>query len=112
MDDLVGVMDLGTNTFHLLVARLSPQGFSVVYRDRQAVKIGKGGINQSAILPDAIDRAVSCLSTFRAKLDELGVTRFRAFGTSALRSARNSEDIIRQIESATGIKVHVITGDL
>jgi exopolyphosphatase/guanosine-5'-triphosphate,3'-diphosphate pyrophosphatase len=111
MNDLVGVMDLGTNTFHLLVARVKKGSFEVVHRERQAVKIGKGGINNSEILPEAVDRALSCMSGFRNKLDELGVLRFRAIGTSAFRSASNSADVVHQIKTTTGIEVQVISGD-
>lgn len=111
MDDLVGIMDLGTNTFHLLVARVSAEDFNIVYRERQAVKIGKGGINSSEILPEAVDRALLCLTGFRKKLDELGVSRFRAIGTSALRSAGNSAEVIHRIKVTTGIDVEVISGD-
>lgn len=111
MNDLVGVMDLGTNTFHLLVGRGSQVGFEIVHRERKAVKLGKGGINNSEILPEAVDRALSCMVAFRKKLDELGVSRFRAIGTSALRSAANSKEVIHLIRQSTGIDVEVITGD-
>jgi exopolyphosphatase/guanosine-5'-triphosphate,3'-diphosphate pyrophosphatase len=111
MNDLVGVMDLGTNTFHLVVARVSPGSFEIVHRERQAVKIGKGGINNSEILREAVDRALVCMSGFQRKLDELRVSRFRAIGTSAFRSASNAAEVIHEIKEETGIAVEVISGD-
>jgi exopolyphosphatase/guanosine-5'-triphosphate,3'-diphosphate pyrophosphatase len=108
MSDRFAILDLGTNTFHLLVAETSGK---ILYRDRQAVKIGRGGINEARILPDAIDRAVSCLKSFRQKLDELDVQQIHAFGTSALRVAANRREILDRILAETGINVNILTGE-
>ncbi len=111
MSERLAVMDLGTNTFHLLVADVGRDGFSVVHRDRQPVKLGMGGINQGVILPEAMERAVACMRDFHAACDLLGVGRIKAIGTSALRSAANGDEVTDAIRQATGIAVDVITGD-
>ena len=108
MQERIAIMDLGTNTFHLMVA---DPGGRILHRERQPVKIGKGGINQGVIRDDAVKRAVACMLTFRQQLDAMGVTRFRAIGTSALRSAQNGPDVVRQIFQETGIAVEVISGE-
>lgn len=110
MRERVGVMDLGTNTFHLLIAEIRESGFTILYRDRRPVKIGKGGINRGVITGEAIDRAVACMQSFRVKLAEMHVTRFRALGTSALRSAENGQAVLEDIRRKSGIKVEVISG--
>lgn len=110
MNERIGVMDLGTNTFHLLIAEIQGNRFQVIHRDRRPVKIGKGGINQRTILPDAIDRAASCMKAFRARLDDERVSRFYAFGTSALRDATNQRAVLEAIRNASGIDVEIISG--
>lgn len=111
MNERIGVMDLGTNTFHLLIAEIRENGFQVIHRERRPVKIGKGGINRGTILPDAIGRAADCMKAFRAKLDEEQVSRFHALGTSALRDASNRMTVLQAIREASGIGVEIISGD-
>ena len=82
-----------------------------MHRERLAVKIGMGGINQKTILPEAIDRAVVAMQSFKNTMDKMEVQEVYAFGTSALRNANNAQIIIDEIKSITGIDVKVITGD-
>ena len=105
------VMDLGTNTFHLLVADVGDETFSVVHRDRRPVKLGKGGINAGLITPEALDRAVACMQEFSDACRRMDVQTIKAIGTSALRSASNSRVVTAAIREATGIQVDVISGD-
>lgn len=107
----VGVIDLGTNTFHLLIAEVSEDSMSIIHRERRPVKIGMGGINQGVIREEAVARAIDCLQQFKKILDTEGVSRILALGTSALRSAGNSKQVINSIQNATGITVEVISGD-
>jgi exopolyphosphatase/guanosine-5'-triphosphate,3'-diphosphate pyrophosphatase len=111
MNDRLAVMDLGTNTFHLMVADVVDGKPSVVFRDRRPVKLGKGGINRATIQPDAVQRALDCMRDFRRDLESLRVTRSVAVGTSALRSATNASDLLDAIQDTTGIHVEVISGD-
>ncbi len=107
----VAILDLGTNTFHLLIAENRAGAWEIIYRDRQAVKIGQGGINQSLLLPDAQQRAIGVLKHFVRTLQAQQVNRVLAFGTSAIRVATNREDFIRQIKAETGLAVRVLSGD-
>jgi exopolyphosphatase/guanosine-5'-triphosphate,3'-diphosphate pyrophosphatase len=111
MKKRLAVMDLGTNTFHLLVADVGDGPLSVVHRDRRPVKLGKGGINEGRITPEAMDRAVACMREFHTACETLGVQTIKAIGTSALRSAVNGRAVIGAIREATGIIVDVISGD-
>ena len=111
MKEKIGVIDLGTNTFHLLIAEINDGAVTVLYRERQAVKLGMGGINRGVILDEAIERAIQCLLQFKEKLDREHVKRVKALGTSALRSAGNGQQAIELIKSKTGIEVERISGD-
>ncbi|MBL7852468.1 MAG: exopolyphosphatase [Cyclobacteriaceae bacterium] len=111
MKKRLAVMDLGTNTFHLLVADVAGGGMSVVYRDRRPVKLGKGGINEGRITTEAMERAVNCMREFRQQCDVLGVDSIKAIGTSALRSAVNGREVTAAIRQAADVNVDVITGE-
>lgn len=111
MKKRLAVMDLGTNTFHLLVADAGDGTLSVVHRDRRPVKLGKDGINEGRITPEAMERAVACMRDFRDTCETLGVQTIKAIGTSALRSAANGRVVTGEIREATGIIVDVISGD-
>lgn len=111
MEQRVAIIDLGTNTFHLLVAAQAQGGYTILNRERIAVKIGLRGINQDIIQEEAITRAIAALKTFRTIIDQHAVKKIYAFGTSALRNARNGEDVTRKIKQATSIDVDIISGD-
>jgi len=108
MSERVSIMDLGTNTFHLLVS----EGSQVVYEERRAVRIGMGGINRNMITAEGIGRAVACLKDYKEKSDLLGSAGIYAIGTSAFRNALNSAQVVEAIRSETGIEVRIISGEL
>lgn len=114
MKQLVATIDLGTNTFHLLVAELQSQHtFRIVYRERIAVMIGRGGINKGTITEDAQHRALEALRNFRNQLGDFKISLNNVYctATSAFRNASNGPQLIDRIFSETGIKVNVINGD-
>lgn len=111
MKQKLAIIDLGTNTFHLLLAEPNEGGYTIAHREKVAVKLGMGGINQDVIQPDAIGRALAVLKDFKTTIEQSGISTTYAFGTSALRQARNGLDVTKQIQHATGIKVNIISGD-
>lgn len=106
------VIDLGTNTFHLLIAQQGTDTpIKEVYRERQFVQLAKEGI---ATIGDApYQRALQTLQHFRAILDQhrVPVEQVKAFGTAALRTASNGPDLVQKIKATTGITVTTISGD-
>lgn len=106
----VAIIDMGTNTFHLLIAQLS-QRPKILHRDRIAVKVGKGGINKKTITPDGFQRALEALTKFKATIDEFDVKKSIAIGTSAIRNATNGRELADAIQVQTGIEVRVIDGN-
>lgn len=106
----VAIIDMGTNTFHLMLATITAEGFTITYREKVPVKIGMGGINQGYITHEGIERAVRAMKAFRATIGDERLDTAMAFGTSALRNARNGEQVVKVIESETGIKTQIITG--
>jgi exopolyphosphatase/guanosine-5'-triphosphate,3'-diphosphate pyrophosphatase len=105
-----GVIDLGTNTFNLLIADVFDQHFEVVHSAKNGVALGMGGINQSIITEDAIGRALIALTDFKTACDLFNVQSILAFGTSAIRDASNSIEFIHRVKEQTGISVEIIDG--
>ncbi len=106
----VAIIDMGTNTFHLLLAELNAQTFTITHREKVPVKIGVGGINHGYITNEAIGRALVTMKSFKKTLKAANIEKVLAFGTSALRNARNGEEVAHKIEAATGIQTQIISG--
>lgn len=106
---LQAVIDLGTNTFNLLIA--NQQSREIIYKEKQAVQLGKGGISKGIIAAEAIDRAIKSLLSYKAKLEEYKVTDVTVTGTSAIRNAKNQTDFVQTIFDKTDFKIKVLSGD-
>jgi exopolyphosphatase/guanosine-5'-triphosphate,3'-diphosphate pyrophosphatase len=106
----VAIIDMGTNTFHLLIAEMSSKP-KILLREREAVKVGKGGINKRIITEDGFARALHTLKSFKAIIDQYSVRKTLAFGTSAIRNATNGQDLIEAIHNTTGIEARIIGGE-
>jgi len=107
----VAVMDLGTNTFHLLIAEGQMPHFKQIVHLHEAVKLGEGGINDGIIKPAPFERGITAMKLFRQHLDDTHTQQFTAIGTSAIRNARNGKDFIEQVQAQTGITIEMIDGD-
>jgi len=111
MQHRIAIIDLGTNTFHLLIAEEDGHGYNIIHRDRLAVKIGMGGINDGIITESAVQRALLAMLSFKNTIDEQGVKTTYAFGTSALRNAKNGQEVVNRIKLVTGLEINIISGD-
>ena len=105
------VLDLGTNTFHLLIADVSASGIRILFQDTIAVKIGEGGINKGFIAEEAFARGVSVVKDFARILLKHSVAEVKAAGTAALRTASNGPEFIDRVKRETGITIEIIDGD-
>ncbi len=107
------IIDLGTNTFHLLIAETNGLSRTTLFRESRAAKIGQAGINKGVITEEGIGRALVVLTYFRQVLDQYGVLpeQVVAMGTSAIRVARNQAEFIDRIRTETGITIRVISGN-
>jgi exopolyphosphatase/guanosine-5'-triphosphate,3'-diphosphate pyrophosphatase len=107
----IAVIDLGTNTFHLLISDTEDGVIDSVYSEKIPVRIGKGGINHGFIPEDACERALSAIKNFKQKIDEYSVGEVYATATSAFRNARNGKELAEKIKETTGIEINIIAGD-
>lgn len=107
----VGVIDLGTNTFNLMIAEVSNATFIQLHAEKEGVALGMGGINKGIISDDAFERGISCLKKFKQICDFHKVATIKAIGTSALRGAKNAIDFIQLVQHELGITIQIISGE-
>lgn len=104
------VIDLGTNTFNLLIAEVHEHHFDIVFNTKEGVALGMGGINERLIAPEAKQRALDTFSRFMKICNDHGVDAVRAIGTSAMRDASNASELMDEVERRFGIHIYVIDG--
>lgn len=107
----VAVIDLGTNTFNLLIAEILPnKTYRVVFNTKIAVSMGSGGMVKKLLSQEAMKRGIEALVQYQQKIEEYEIKNVYAFATSAIREATNGTDFVKQARSV-GIEVNVISGD-
>jgi exopolyphosphatase/guanosine-5'-triphosphate,3'-diphosphate pyrophosphatase len=107
----VAAVDLGSNSFHMVVARVvDDTHFHVVDRLRERVALAAGLDEQRRLGEKAQSRAIACLERFGQRLRELPLDRVRAVGTSALRQAENARTFLPAAEAALGHPIEIIAG--
>ena len=107
----IALLDLGTNTFHLLLAEVKDGIPNVLTNRKIAVKIGQGGIVKGLITEAAQERAVSALKEYARIIETEKAEVVFATATSAIRNAKNGRQLVERIYRATGIVVRIISGD-
>lgn len=107
----VAAIDLGTNTFHLIIAEKDGDKLTVLYKTNSPVKLGEDITKDNCIIPRAFERGLACLLAFKATLDKHQVTSVRAVATSGVRSATNGQEFIDTVKKETGITIDIIDGN-
>jgi len=107
------IIDLGSNTFHLLIIEKQSDTIRTLVKEQIPAKIAMAGINQGIITEEAIERALKVLHFFRQQIDEQRVPLENsiALGTSAIRNAKNGTEFCKTIEKEMGIVIEIISGD-
>jgi exopolyphosphatase/guanosine-5'-triphosphate,3'-diphosphate pyrophosphatase len=106
----LAAIDIGTNSFHLVVARpTTAVAFEIVAREKEVVRLGSGSGDMKRLAPDAIDRGIAALARFR-KIADVSHAPVRAIATSAVREAHNRDEFVRRARDEAGIEVEVVSG--
>jgi exopolyphosphatase/guanosine-5'-triphosphate,3'-diphosphate pyrophosphatase len=103
-------IDLGSNSFHLVVAREEEHALTVIDRERDMVRLAAGLDSKGLLTPEASERALECLARFGQRLRGLEPENVRIVGTNALRKATNSREFIARAEQALGFSIEIISG--
>jgi exopolyphosphatase/guanosine-5'-triphosphate,3'-diphosphate pyrophosphatase len=106
------VIDLGTNTFGLIVFEEKASQRKILITDKSFVNLGEGGINYNFLTKKAMERAYFAINHFVDTCRSFGVypEQIRAFGTSALRDAKNAQEFLDEIYKLHNLKVLLING--
>lgn len=107
----VAVIDCGTNTFNLVIAEMGTVNYTKLYSTRIPVKLGESAINSGFIAEAALDRGKEALKIFKARIEDLGVSKILAFATSAVRDASNGHLFVAWAKEHLGIRIETIDGD-
>lgn len=108
----IAVLDLGTNTFNLLLVTITPSAYYIFQNEKIPVKIGKDGINQGYITDEAQERALDALRIYKEIIDKEKISLVYGYATSAFRDARNGESFKNLIQEKTGIMINIISGEV
>lgn len=109
-DDLVAAVDLGSNSFHMVIARQTGHDLRILDRLREPVRLSAGVRADGGLDEDAQERALACLERFGQRLRDIPRDRVRAVGTNALRQAKRSPGFRVAADTALGHPIEVISG--
>jgi exopolyphosphatase/guanosine-5'-triphosphate,3'-diphosphate pyrophosphatase len=107
----VAVIDCGTNSIRLLIAEISGSNFKEVIRTMEIVRLGQGVDENKAFNPDAINRTLSAVKSFKEIIDKNKVDKIRFCATSATRDASNRNIFIDGVRDILNVQVEVIPGE-
>lgn len=108
--DTLAAIDLGSNSFHMVVARVVDGNLVIVDRIKEMVQLGAGLDDQRQLSAEAQARATACLTRFGQRVRALPPESVRAVGTNTLRTARNAEAFLEKAEDALGQPIEIISG--
>lgn len=109
-DSRLAIIDLGSNTFHLLICEVPPDRTrNILYKERIYVKLASKGLGMIDL--DSEQRAIEAMQRFGQHIRNYEVTFVRCIGTSALREAVNGMAVAEQLTAASGLPIEIIDGD-
>ena len=112
MNKKLAALDIGTNSFHLIVVSVSPSGnIEIIDREREVIRLSEGNNgDDKTITPNSIERAISIIERVKKIAESHGAT-LKATATSAVRESSNKNEFIETVFERTGVQIEVISGD-
>lgn len=107
--NLWAAIDLGSNSFHMLLVEVVQGRLKVIERLKEKVQL-LGGSRQGMIEQAAFDRGLACIARFKQRLADVPVAKISVMGTFVLRQARNADGFVRQVSAILGAELMVIAG--
>ncbi|SMB79998.1 exopolyphosphatase / guanosine-5'-triphosphate,3'-diphosphate pyrophosphatase [Pasteurella testudinis DSM 23072] len=103
-------IDLGSNSFHMIIVRIVNGSIQVLSRLKQRVQLAQGLDDKQHLSQEAIERGVACLALFAERLQGFSPENVRAVGTYTLRRAVNNEDFLQQAATVFPFPIRIISG--
>jgi exopolyphosphatase/guanosine-5'-triphosphate,3'-diphosphate pyrophosphatase len=110
LEEAIAAIDLGSNSFHLIVVKVNEGHLQVIDRLRESVRLGAGLTDDKRLDPLVTLRAIACLERFSQRLRPLPRENIRAVGTNTMRQIHPADDFIRQAEKALNHPIEIIAG--
>ena len=107
---VLAAIDMGSNSFRLEIAQLSPGRYKRIDYLKETVRLGAGLDAQGLLTEDAMQRGLACLQRFAQRLSGIAPNRIRAVATQTLREARNRDAFLVRARAALGQPIEVISG--
>jgi exopolyphosphatase/guanosine-5'-triphosphate,3'-diphosphate pyrophosphatase len=107
----IGVVDIGSNSVRLVVYEGAVRAPTPLFNEKVLCGLGRSVATTGMLGPDAVERAITALSRFRAVARVLGVKNLKAFATAAVRDATNGADFLIRGQKALGEKIELLSGE-
>jgi exopolyphosphatase/guanosine-5'-triphosphate,3'-diphosphate pyrophosphatase len=108
--ELLAAVDLGSNSFHMVVARYVLGQLRIVDRLRETVRMAAGLDDDGGLAPEALARALDCLARFGERLRTIPPQRVRAIATNTVRALRHPQAFLLPAETALGHGIEIVSG--
>ena len=110
MSEVIAAVDLGSNSFHMVVARHSHGELVIIDRLREMVRLAARISDDGRLDKDAAARALTCLQRFGQRLRDMNARNVRVVGTNALRVARRKQAFLERAREALGFPIEIVSG--
>jgi exopolyphosphatase/guanosine-5'-triphosphate,3'-diphosphate pyrophosphatase len=110
-DRTAAVLDVGSNTVRLLVARVDGGKVDTLLDESEFVRLGAGVDASGRLQPDREQAAIEAIARMRALAREHGVDDVFGIATSAVRDARNGQEFVQRVRDETGVKIDIVSGE-
>ena len=108
--ELLAAIDMGSNSFHMVVARLVHGEIRTLEKMGEKVQLGAGLDSNNRLTEEAMERGLACLGRFAQRLSGMPPEAVQVVGTNALRVARNARQFMARAEKTLGYPVEIIAG--
>jgi exopolyphosphatase/guanosine-5'-triphosphate,3'-diphosphate pyrophosphatase len=110
MHNIFAAIDLGSNSFHMIVGQHKSGQIIILDKLREMVRLASGLDEHKNISPEIMQKALDCLSRFGERISHLHADVVRIVGTNTLRQARNSAEFMQKAEALLGHPIEIISG--
>ncbi len=111
-EDIYAVIDLGSNSFHMLIAKHMAGGIHTIGRVKRKVRLASGLNDQNELSLEAMQRGWECLALFAERLQDIPKQNVSIVATATLRLATNAHTFIEKAEQILNHQVNVISGEV
>ncbi|MCW8107981.1 guanosine-5'-triphosphate,3'-diphosphate pyrophosphatase [Alteromonas ponticola] len=104
-------IDLGSNSFHMVVVHVVNGSVQIVGKIKQKVRLAAGLDNNMKLSSESMERGWKCLESFAERLEDIPASNVKAVATATLRLASNAHDFVKRAEEILGLRLDVISGE-